>query len=377
MPKYRFDEIAINSTEKKKPVEEDKYTYLGLEHLDTGSLTVTRFGSDVAPIGEKLVMKKGDVLFGKRRAYQKKVAIAPFDGIFSAHGMVLRPKEDVIDKEFFPLFISSDYFLDAAIKISVGSLSPTINWRDLKVLEFELPTLEEQRKLAKALWAVIRTIEAYKELLKKTDELVKSQFIEMFGNPISNRMRWDTRTIGELFSIISRGKQPVYCETSNIRVINQACVYWDKFNLNNVKYHDPTSKKKTLPVRSGCILINSTGTGTLGRCNVFSEMNDDYTYVIDSHVTMLDGCELINPFFMKCLFQREDVQEKIYAEYVNGSTNQVELSKEKFSEMRIILPPIELQEQFAAFVQQTDKSKFAVHLTGSNQNIMATERLLD
>lgn len=86
MPKYRFDEIAINSTEKKKPVEEDKYTYLGLEHLDTGSLTVTRFGSDVAPIGEKLVMKKGDVLFGKRRAYQKKVAIAPFDGIFSAHG---------------------------------------------------------------------------------------------------------------------------------------------------------------------------------------------------------------------------------------------------------------------------------------------------
>ena len=74
-------------------------------------------------------MKKGDVLFGKRRAYQKKVAIAPFDGIFSAHGMVLRPNEEIIDKNFFPLFISSDYFLDAAIKISVGSLSPTIRLR--------------------------------------------------------------------------------------------------------------------------------------------------------------------------------------------------------------------------------------------------------
>lgn len=154
MPKYRFDEIAINSTAKKKPVEEDKYTYLGLEHLDSGSLKVTRFGSDVAPIGEKLLMKKGDVLFGKRRAYQKKVAIAPFDGIFSAHGMVLRPKEEVIDKDFFPLFISSDYFLDAAIKISVGSLSPTINWRDLKGLEFELPSLEEQKRLAEILWSI-------------------------------------------------------------------------------------------------------------------------------------------------------------------------------------------------------------------------------
>ena len=104
MAKYRFEQIAINSTEKKKPVEEDRFTYLGLEHLDTGSLKVTRFGSDVAPIGEKLIMHKGDVLFGKRRAYQKKVAIAPFDGIFSAHGMVLRPKEDVVDKDFFQFY---------------------------------------------------------------------------------------------------------------------------------------------------------------------------------------------------------------------------------------------------------------------------------
>ena len=190
MPKYRFEQIAINSTEKKKPTEEDRFTYLGLEHLDSGSLRVTRFGSDVAPIGEKLVMHEGDVLFGKRRAYQKKVAIAPFDGIFSAHGMVLRPREDVIDKDFFPLFISSDYFLDAAIKISVGSLSPTINWRDLRNLEFNLPPLEEQRKLAKVLWAMNNTMEAYKKLIKATEDLVKSQFIALFGDPFKNEKCW-------------------------------------------------------------------------------------------------------------------------------------------------------------------------------------------
>ena len=93
---YRFDEIAINSTAKKKPVESDKFHYVGLEHIDSGSFEITRWGSDVAPVGEKLIMQKGDVLFGKRRAYQRKVAIAPFDGFFSAHGMVFRPKEDVI-----------------------------------------------------------------------------------------------------------------------------------------------------------------------------------------------------------------------------------------------------------------------------------------
>ena len=177
MPKYRFTEIAINSTEKKKPTEADKETYIGLEHLDTGTLKVSRWGSDIAPIGEKLIMKKGDVLFGKRRAYQKKVGIAPFDGIFSAHGMVLRPREDVVTKEYFPLFISSDYFLNEAIRISVGSLSPTVNWKDLKDLCFELPTLEEQKRIAPIIWAAIEAKNAYRTLIARADELVKPQFI--------------------------------------------------------------------------------------------------------------------------------------------------------------------------------------------------------
>lgn len=178
VPKYRFDEIAINSTEKKKPIEADKDTYIGLEHLDSGCLEVTHWGADVAPIGDKLVMRKGDVLFGRRRAYQKKVAIAPFDGIFSAHGMVLRPIESVISKEFFPFFISSDYFLDAAIKISVGSLSPTINWRDLAKLEFQIPSLEEQEAISSILWAMNRLKVAYTNLLQQADALVQSQFVE-------------------------------------------------------------------------------------------------------------------------------------------------------------------------------------------------------
>lgn len=368
MAKYRFDQIAINSTEKKKPVEEDRFTYLGLEHLDSGTLKVTRFGSEVAPIGEKLVMHKGDVLFGKRRAYQKKVAIAPFDGIFSAHGMVLRPKEDVIDKEFFPLFISSDYFLDAAIKISVGSLSPTINWRDLKELEFELPDMDTQRKLAEVLWSINDTMEAYKRLISATDELVKSQFIDMFGVPLLNEKGWPLKRIGDLFSLISRGKQPSYVDHSSVRVVNQACIYWDRFNFENVKYHDPQSGKKTLPIKKDCILINSTGTGTLGRCNVFPELTDGYTYAVDSHVTVLSGSSDVNAYFFKCFLHREDVQKKIYAECVNGSTNQIELSKEKLSDVLLIVPPIDLQEQFAAFVRQSDKSKF-VALRCSNLNL--------
>ena len=153
-----------------------------MEHLESGNLFISKWGSDTAPEGEKIVMKKGDVLFGKRRAYQKKVAISPIDGIFSAHGMVLRPKEDVICKEFLPFFISSETFLNEAIRISVGGLSPTVNWKDIKELEFDLPSLAEQKVLVEKLWAAYEVKQSYFKMIAATEEMVKSQFIEMFGD---------------------------------------------------------------------------------------------------------------------------------------------------------------------------------------------------
>lgn len=176
MPIYKFSDIVINSTAKKKPVDDDKRFYIGLEHLSPDTFLVEKYGSDIAPKGEKLLMKKGDVLFGKRRAYQKKVGIAPCDGIFSAHGMVLRPKEEVIDKNFFPFFIKSDYFLDKAIEISVGSLSPTINWGDIKEVNFILPELEIQKSKSELLWALENDKEALKRLIVETKLLIQVTF---------------------------------------------------------------------------------------------------------------------------------------------------------------------------------------------------------
>ena len=174
--RHKFDDIAFNSVAKKKPTAEDATHYIGLEHIDPGSFVVSRWGGDVAPIGEKLLMKKGDLLFGKRRAYQRKVAIAPFDGIFSAHGMVLRPKTDVVDEKYFPFFIASDQFMDMAVKISVGGLSPTINWKTLKECEFDLPPIERQRELANLLWAANDLKESYKKAISATDEMLKAKF---------------------------------------------------------------------------------------------------------------------------------------------------------------------------------------------------------
>lgn len=373
MAKYRFEQIAINSKEKKKPVEEDRFTYLGLEHLDSGSLKVTRFGSDVAPIGEKLVMHKGDVLFGKRRAYQKKVAIAPFDGIFSAHGMVLRPKEDVVDKDFFPLFISSDYFLDAAIKISVGSLSPTINWRDLKDLEFELPDLETQRKLAAVLWAMNDTMESYKKLITATDELVKSQFIEMFGDPVENEKGWPLVRLDELAEIKigpfgSLLHRDDYIENGHALVnpshIADGKIAIDpKLTVTDEKYDELSSYK----LRRGDVVLGRRG--EMGRCAV----------VYEEGLLCGTGSMIIRPGIdMKPYFLQNIISSPTYKRIIEGKAvgvTMMNLNAPTVSSFLIPKLPVHLQEQYLEFVSQSDKSKFAVLMCSKLSGALIIELL--
>lgn len=350
MAEYRFDHIVINITEKKKPIEEDKYTYIGLEHLDSQNLMVSRWGSDIAPKGEKLVMKKGDVLFGKRRAYQKKVAIAPFDGIFSAHGMVLRPNEEIIDKNFFPLFISSDYFLDAAIKISVGSLSPTINWRDLKELKFHLPDLDKQKKLADMLWSINRTLLRYKELLNKTDELVKSQFMEQFEG-------YEKTRLGEIANITAGQSSPhddefseegtPFIKAGNLEDLKLLRISEQECNLVDEK----TIKEKKLKLHnSGTVLVAKSGMSCLSG-HIYSLKKAAY---VVSHlaciqpIDMTSTTEYIRTFFMT-------VGTKSLIRDVSYPAIQLA----QFAEMEIPDVPYKEQIRFASFVRQSDKSKFA------------------
>ena len=358
MSEYRFDQIAINSTEKKKPEESDKYTYIGLEHLDSMDLEVHRWGSEVAPKGEKLLMKKGDVLFGKRRAYQKKVAIAPFDGIFSAHGMVLRPNEKIVDKDFFPLFISSDYFLDAAIKISVGSLSPTINWRDLRELKFSLPDLNTQKKLAKVLWSINATMQNYKVLLTKTDELVKSQFIELFGDPQTNSKKLPMKPLGEV-CMVERGGSPR--PIANFITDSEDGINWIKIgDADGTRYISKTAEKiipegvrKSRMVQAGDLLLSNS-------------MSFGHPYILKIDGCIHDGWLVLH--FDEAMFNALYLQTylglpMVYAIFETMAAGGVvnNLNSEIVKRLPVIVPAIDQQEQFAAFIQQSDKSKFELN----------------
>lgn len=353
MGTFKFDEIAFNSTEKKKPVDEDKYTYLGLEHLDPDSIYVTRYGADVAPKGDKLVMKKGDVLFGKRRAYQKKVAIAPFDGIFSAHGMVLRPKEDVIDKNFFPMFIKSDYFLDAAIKISVGSLSPTINWRDLKELKFELPSLEEQRKLADVLWAIYDMKDKYKKLISATDELVKSQFIEMFGELDKNTKQFPVKKLSEISSYwngltykpadaVEDGTGTLVLRSSNIQ--NGALAFEDNVYVNC------DIKEKLLVQENDILMCSRNGSAALvGKTALIKGLVEPTSFGAFMMIIRSEYYSYLKTYFEMPFFRNQ---------ISTGTSTINQITGKMLNEISLPIPDMDTVRMFEAFVHQSDKSKF-------------------
>ena len=358
MAEYRFEDIAINSTEKKKPVESDKEHYLGLEHLDSGTFKVSRFGSEVAPIGDKLIMKKGDVLFGKRRAYQKKVAIAPFDGIFSAHGMVLRPKEDVIDKNFFPLFIASDYFLDAAIKISVGSLSPTINWRDLKELKFNLPELDEQKKLAEVLWQIVDTMESYKKLMAKTDEMVKAKFVEMFGTLIDENKY---ATIEKLTSYFGDGDWIESKDQSEkgIRLVQTGNIglgkYLDKEDKPHYITEDTYRKLNCTEIFPNDILVSRLP-DPVGRACVIPDFVGKAITAVDC--TIIRFSEKILPEFFIAFTLTKNYQNQIDS-CITGSTRK-RISRSNLGQIKVPLPSVEEQKNFVELYKQSEKSKAAI-----------------
>jgi len=177
--KYRFDDIAQNISERIDPNNTDLEVYIGLEHIDSESLHIKRFGTPDDVNGQKLKFYKGDIIFGRRRAYQRKAGIASTDGFCSAHALVLRANPEVIDPQLFPFFLHSDLFMNRAIDISVGSLSPTINWGTLKHQEFLIPPLGMQSGLATLLRLNDKSIQRELDLLEAIDTAKHSLFNEL------------------------------------------------------------------------------------------------------------------------------------------------------------------------------------------------------
>lgn len=292
-------------------------------------------------------------MFGRRRAYLKKAAIADFDGICSGDITVIEAISGKVDPLLLPFIIQNDKFFDYAVSRSAGGLSPRVKWEHLKDYEFDLPPIEEQRILADKLWAAYRLKESYKKLLTATQEMVKSQFIEMYYNTHNKQ------TLESVCPIMNKGITPKYVESSSVLVINQACIHWDGQRLGNIKYHNEEIPVRKRILESGDVLLNATGNGTLGRCCVFICPSDNNTYINDGHVIALSTDRaVILPEVLNTYLSLNDTQAEIYRQYVTGSTNQVDIVFSDIKKMKVPVPSMDEQILFVEVLTQADKSEF-------------------
>lgn len=202
----KFGDVAQNVAVRVDPADAKTDVYVGLEHLDPSTIHLRQWGHPTDVTGQKLAFKKGDVIFGRRRAYQRKLAVAEFDGICSAHAMVVRAKPKMILPEFLPFFLQSDMFMERAIEISVGSLSPTINWKTLKVQEFPLPPLDEQKRIAEILWAADEALEQFSNASEKLQQTRETYLRGLSSNGAAKK--WKVTKLCKCFEIVSGQVDP-------------------------------------------------------------------------------------------------------------------------------------------------------------------------
>lgn len=176
-----FGDVVRNVNETVRDLETAGVDrVIAMEHMDPGELKVSRWGSTEDGTTFTRRVKPGQTLFGKRRAYQRKVAYAEFGAICSGDIYTFEADETQLRGDLLPFLVQSDGFFEHALGTSAGSLSPRTNWRDLKDFEFDLPPLEEQARIADLLWAIERHRRSLATSLQAARELSRRLRADLF-----------------------------------------------------------------------------------------------------------------------------------------------------------------------------------------------------
>ena len=357
MSKVLLGDVAVEHKETCKG-SKDGYPIVGLEHLIPDEITLTAWDEGSENTFSKM-FRKGNVLFGRRRAYLKKAAVAPFDGICSGDITVIEAKPDRILPELLPFIIQNDDLFEFAVGKSAGSLSPRVKWEHLKNYEFELPDMGKQKELAELLWAMDNTKKSYQKLIAATDELVKSQFMELFGDPVTNTQGREVRPFKDFMLDIRYGtsQPPTFNELGEFKFIRATNIKAGRITENGMLRisADEAAKIEKCRLNGNEIIIVRSGANTGDTCVVTDEYRDQYAGY-DIIVTL--NLEIANPVFFNELMNTHYMQAIIKPLTVRAA--QPHINSEQVQNLPMLVVPLQEQEQFATFVRQSDKSKLLI-----------------
>lgn len=338
-----------------KQLDGDKFWLLNLDVVEqqTGNIVAFNYVSSDALNGSIIQFDSDVVLYSKLRPNLNKVVLPQVDGYATSEMLPLRPNRQKVDREYLAEFLRSDGFVAWAISKTAGAKMPRLGTKELLNVEIPLPTLGEQRNIARLFKQVRELISLRKQQLAKLDELVKARFVELFGDLKTNPKGWPVLPFPAFAEIdgnmttdyekyadyphigidsIEKGTG----ELKGYRTVREDGVISGKyiFTPQHIIYSKirPNLNKVALPAFEGL-------------CSA-----DAYP--------ILPNRENCNRVFLAVAMRSE-----YYLEYIlqfSSRTNLPKVNRKEIAGFRMPLPPLPLQEQFATFVEQTDKSKLAI-----------------
>ena len=342
-------EVKSNVDRANNPYE----FYVAGDHMDSEDFRIHRHGcfatDDVGPAFVR-IFHPGQVLYGSRRTYLKKVCVADFDGICANTTFVLETKdENVLIQRLLPFLMLSNGFTEWSIKHSKGSTNPYVLFSDLAGYEFDLPPMDEQKKLAELLWAANELKESYKKAITATDEMLKAKFREMFGDA-------EFTTIDSVCEILNgypfKSKEYVSSGVRIIRITNVQKGYIEDLTPAFYPLERSCEFNKFL-LRKDDLLMSLTG--NVGRVGLLPES------MLPSALNQRVAClrikddSIIDKYFLYSVLNHGEF-ERNCIDASNGSA-QKNASTEWLKKYAIPLPPIALQREFVAIADKAESAK--------------------
>ena len=301
------------------------------------------------------------VLYSKLRPNLNKVVVADEPGLATSEMLPLIVNPEVLDRRYFAYLLRSNSFVNLAVSSTAGSKMPRMNKKTLLNAVFPIPSLELQHQRIDLLSSIEKARTKAELLIQQLDTLVKSRFIEMFGDPVEEN-RWARITLASLCTKLGSGATPrggkAAYKTSGIPLIRSMNVHNGYFESKDLAYIDEIQAKKldNVTLHKGDVLLNITGASVARSC-----LLPDYLAGgrVNQHVSIV-RCDpnrmlprVLNSIFTSDSYQRFLLEHSRLA----GATREA-ITKDDLETMTVPLPPLSLQYKFAAFVAQVDKSRF-------------------
>ena len=268
------DVVKLNKVRCANPAAEGIERYVGLEHIEPEDLRLRSWGLVADGITFTNYFKPGQVLFGKRRAYQRKVAIADFEGVCSSDIYVFETKASkLLLPELLPFICQTNSFLEHAVGTSAGSLSPRTNWKQLADYKFKLPSLDEQKQLESLLQGLEKALWSIQNLVTQLDSLRKAYIVENF-TALSDNSDISTVKVSDAGKVqMGRQRSPKYdlgiAPTPYLRVAN---IYDGYVDTADVKSMDFVGKEfEQYRLHSGDVLLveGHSSAEVVGRSTIY------------------------------------------------------------------------------------------------------------